>query len=94
MNSSWCLQRSSSEAVPVCFLFRGCSFLSTDRLAPFNGQCLNGGAWMEAEGRRSVHMKSYSEVTTADTTRLFWFKTSCPEGSKGSTSLLFIHVIL
>ncbi|KAM7406650.1 hypothetical protein PAMP_001017 [Pampus punctatissimus] len=40
---------------------RGCSFLSPDKLAPFNGQSLNGGAWMEGEGMRSVHIKAYSE---------------------------------
>ncbi|XP_067453826.1 pro-interleukin-16 isoform X2 [Thunnus thynnus] len=43
-------------------LHRGCSFLSPDKLAPFNGQSLNGGAWMEGEGMRSVHIKAYSEA--------------------------------
>ncbi|KAM7423491.1 hypothetical protein PAMA_000036 [Pampus argenteus] len=39
---------------------RGCSFLSPDKLAPFNGQSMNGDAWMEVEGIRSVHIKAYS----------------------------------
>ncbi|XP_026234770.1 pro-interleukin-16 isoform X2 [Anabas testudineus] len=42
-------------------LHRGCSFLSPDKLAPFNGQLLNGSAWMEGEGMRSIHIKTYSE---------------------------------
>ncbi|XP_029986072.1 pro-interleukin-16 isoform X3 [Sphaeramia orbicularis] len=48
-------------------VLRGCSFLNPDRLAPFNGQCLNGGAWMEVEGMRSVHIKAYCEdVSTCE----------------------------
>ncbi|GLD48820.1 pro-interleukin-16 [Lates japonicus] len=46
---------------------RGCSFLSPDKLAPFNGQFLNGSAWMEGEGMRSVHIKAY---TCAPSSRL------------------------
>ncbi|KAM9366653.1 pro-interleukin-16 [Symphorus nematophorus] len=42
-------------------LHRGCSFLNPDKLAPFNGQLLNGSAWMAGEGTRSVHIKAYSE---------------------------------
>uniref|UniRef100_A0A3Q3K2E2 Pro-interleukin-16 n=1 Tax=Monopterus albus TaxID=43700 RepID=A0A3Q3K2E2_MONAL len=42
-------------------LHSGCSFLSAAKPAPFNGQALNGSAWMEGEGMRSVHIKAYSE---------------------------------
>ncbi|XP_040893196.1 pro-interleukin-16 [Toxotes jaculatrix] len=50
-------------------LHRGCSFLSPDKLAPFNGQFLNGSAWMEGEGTRSVHIKAYSEdISTCEDT--------------------------
>ncbi|XP_051235932.1 pro-interleukin-16 isoform X2 [Dicentrarchus labrax] len=42
-------------------LHRGCSFLSPDKLAPFNGQFLNGSTWMAGEGMRSSHIKAYSE---------------------------------
>ncbi|XP_056226770.1 pro-interleukin-16 isoform X2 [Seriola aureovittata] len=46
---------------------RGCSFPSPDKLAPFNGQFLNGSAWMEGEGVRSIHVKAYSEdVSTCE----------------------------
>ncbi|KAG7220825.1 hypothetical protein INR49_031564 [Caranx melampygus] len=48
---------------------RSCSFPSPDKLAPFNGQCLNGNAWMEWEGAKNAHMKAYSEdVTTCEET--------------------------
>ncbi|XP_062273658.1 pro-interleukin-16 [Scomber scombrus] len=47
-------------------LHRGCSFLSPDKLAPFNGQSLNDVAWMEGEGTRSVHIKAYSENTSCE----------------------------
>ncbi|XP_029318440.1 pro-interleukin-16 [Cottoperca gobio] len=42
-------------------LHRGCSFLSPDKLAPFNGHFLNGSTWMAGEGTRSIHIKAYSE---------------------------------
>ncbi|XP_074480620.1 pro-interleukin-16 isoform X1 [Sebastes fasciatus] len=42
-------------------LHRGCSFPSPDKLAPFNGQFLNGSAWMAGEEMRSSHIKAYSE---------------------------------
>ncbi|XP_058485926.1 pro-interleukin-16 [Solea solea] len=42
-------------------LHRGCSFLSSDKLAPFNGHVLNGSTWSEAEPARSVHIKGCSE---------------------------------
>ncbi|XP_039980626.1 pro-interleukin-16 [Xiphias gladius] len=42
-------------------LQRGCSLMSPDKLAPFNGHFLNGSAWMEGEGMRSVHIKAYSK---------------------------------
>ncbi|XP_070689069.1 pro-interleukin-16 [Pempheris klunzingeri] len=47
-------------------LHRGCSFPSPDKLAPFNGQFLNGSAWMAGEGMRSIHIKAHSEDTHAD----------------------------
>ncbi|XP_026149152.1 pro-interleukin-16 isoform X1 [Mastacembelus armatus] len=50
-------------------LRRGCSFLSPDKLAPFNGQFLNGSTWMEGEGTRSIHIKACSEdVSTCEDT--------------------------
>ena len=60
----WCrlLELVSFSAVSVCFLSRGCSFPSPDKLAPFNGHFLSGSAWMEGEAVRSVHIKPYSEV--------------------------------
>ncbi|XP_068586919.1 pro-interleukin-16 [Cebidichthys violaceus] len=45
-------------------LHRGCSFMSPDKLAPFNGQFLDGGTWMAGERMRSVHIKAYSEDTS------------------------------
>ncbi|XP_073320336.1 pro-interleukin-16 [Pagrus major] len=48
---------------------RGCSFLSPDKLAPFNGQILNGGARMAGEETRSIHIKAYSEgISTCEDT--------------------------
>ncbi|KAM3625554.1 uncharacterized protein V6R79_013980 [Siganus canaliculatus] len=48
-------------------LHRGSSFLSTDKLAPFNGQFVNGSSWMSGEGTRSIHIKAYSEdISTCD----------------------------
>ncbi|KAM3876865.1 pro-interleukin-16 [Diretmus argenteus] len=41
-------------------LHRSCNFLNPDKLAPFNGQCLNGHARV-GEGTRNVHIKVYSE---------------------------------
>ncbi|KAE8297660.1 Pro-interleukin-16 Interleukin-16 [Larimichthys crocea] len=46
-------------------LHRGCSFLSPDRLAPFNGHFLNSSSWMAGEGTRSVHIKVYNEDISA-----------------------------
>ncbi|KAK5936043.1 hypothetical protein CgunFtcFv8_021345 [Champsocephalus gunnari] len=46
---------------------RRCSFLSPDRLAPFNGHFLNGSTWIAGEGMRSVHIKAFSEVIQANT---------------------------
>ncbi|KAA8585666.1 hypothetical protein FQN60_004360 [Etheostoma spectabile] len=40
---------------------RGCSFPSPDKLAPFNGQFVNGSTWIAGEGMRSIHIKAYSE---------------------------------
>ncbi|XP_008290963.1 pro-interleukin-16 [Stegastes partitus] len=42
-------------------LHRRSSFLSPDKLAPFNGQFLNSNAFMDGEGVRSVHIKAYNE---------------------------------
>ncbi|XP_032392428.1 pro-interleukin-16 [Etheostoma spectabile] len=42
-------------------LNRGCSFPSPDKLAPFNGQFVNGSTWIAGEGMRSIHIKAYSE---------------------------------
>lgn len=42
-------------------LHRGCSILSPDKQAPFNGQFLNGSAWMLGEGMKNIHIKAYSE---------------------------------
>uniref|UniRef100_UPI003AAEF497 pro-interleukin-16 n=1 Tax=Centroberyx gerrardi TaxID=166262 RepID=UPI003AAEF497 len=48
-------------------LHRSCNFLSPDKLAPFNGQCLNGYARMEGEGTRNVHIKAYSkDISTCE----------------------------
>ncbi|KAK2919601.1 hypothetical protein Q8A73_001805 [Channa argus] len=50
-------------------LHRGCSFLSPDKLAPFNGQFLNGSAWMDGEGISSIHIKACSEdISTCEET--------------------------
>ncbi|XP_028258454.1 pro-interleukin-16 isoform X2 [Parambassis ranga] len=43
------------------------SFLSPDKLAPFNGQFVNGRTWMDGEGIRSVHIKAYNEVMDIST---------------------------
>ncbi|KAK5874600.1 hypothetical protein PBY51_019535 [Eleginops maclovinus] len=40
---------------------RRCSFLSPDKLAPFNGHFLNGSTWIAGEGMRSIHIKAFSE---------------------------------
>lgn len=63
-----CLFESDVQyGVKCAFFFRGCSFLSPDKLAPFNGQFLNGSACIVGEGTKSIHIKAYSEVTAHDT---------------------------
>ncbi|XP_069029015.1 pro-interleukin-16 isoform X2 [Embiotoca jacksoni] len=42
-------------------LHRHCSFLSQDKLAPFNGQFLNSSAWTDGEAMRSVHIQAYTK---------------------------------
>ncbi|KAF3833363.1 hypothetical protein F7725_027028 [Dissostichus mawsoni] len=45
------------------------SFLSPDKLAPFNGHFLNGSTWIAGEGMRSVHIKAFSEdISTCEDT--------------------------
>lgn len=62
-----CLFESDVQyGVKCVFFFRGCSFLSPDKLAPFNGQFLNGSACIVGEGTKSIHIKAYSEVTAHD----------------------------
>ncbi|XP_034534854.1 pro-interleukin-16 [Notolabrus celidotus] len=46
-------------------LHKGCSFLSPDKLAPFNGQFLNGSALVVEERLRSIHMKANCEDTSS-----------------------------
>ncbi|KAM9832178.1 LOW QUALITY PROTEIN: pro-interleukin-16 [Neosynchiropus ocellatus] len=46
---------------PHRFPLRGCSLVSPDKLAPFNGQCLSNPGWLEGDGMSGVHMKDYSE---------------------------------
>ncbi|XP_061526557.1 pro-interleukin-16 isoform X3 [Phycodurus eques] len=41
--------------------YRGPNFLSQDKLAPFNGQCLSSSAWREEGGTRSMHNRVYRE---------------------------------
>ncbi|XP_061613924.1 pro-interleukin-16 isoform X5 [Phyllopteryx taeniolatus] len=41
--------------------YRGPNFLSQDKLAPFNGQCLSSSAWREEGGTRSMHNSAYRE---------------------------------
>nr|XP_057933825.1 pro-interleukin-16 isoform X2 [Doryrhamphus excisus] len=45
-------------------VYRGSNFLSPEKLSPFNGQCLTGAAWMEAERLRSVYTTSCSQPTS------------------------------
>lgn len=45
-------------------LHSGCSFMSSDKLAPFNGQFLDGSTWMAGERMRSIHIKAYSKDTS------------------------------
>ncbi|XP_035801293.2 pro-interleukin-16 isoform X3 [Amphiprion ocellaris] len=50
-------------------LHRRSSFLSPDKLAPFNGEFLNSSALMDGEGMRSVHIKAYNEeISTCEDT--------------------------
>ncbi|XP_070826145.1 pro-interleukin-16 isoform X2 [Chaetodon trifascialis] len=59
---------------------RGCSFLSPDKLAPFNGQFLNGSAWMAGEGTRSIHIKAYNEdISTCEDTLCSHSMTTSPQ---------------
>ncbi|XP_051920054.1 pro-interleukin-16 [Hippocampus zosterae] len=41
---------------------RGSNFLSQEELAPFNGQCLSSGAWMEVGGVKSIHSRAHREL--------------------------------
>ncbi|XP_019729600.1 pro-interleukin-16 isoform X2 [Hippocampus comes] len=41
---------------------RGSNFLSQEELAPFNGQCLSSGAWMEEVGVKSIHTRAHREL--------------------------------
>ncbi|XP_041648540.1 pro-interleukin-16 isoform X3 [Cheilinus undulatus] len=50
-------------------LHRGCSFLSPDKLAPFNGQSLNGS--MVGERLRSFHIKANSEDISTNEDSLY-----------------------
>uniref|UniRef100_UPI001ED7D40E pro-interleukin-16 n=1 Tax=Scatophagus argus TaxID=75038 RepID=UPI001ED7D40E len=61
-------------------LHRGCNFLGPDKLAPFNGQFLNGSGWMAGEGMRSSHIKAYSEdIPTCEDTLHSHSLTSSPQ---------------
>ncbi|XP_031156838.2 pro-interleukin-16 isoform X1 [Sander lucioperca] len=61
-------------------LNRSCSFLSPDKLAPFNGQFVNGSTWIAGEGMRSIHIKAYSEdISTCEDTLHSCSLTTNPE---------------
>ncbi|XP_061819849.2 pro-interleukin-16 [Nerophis lumbriciformis] len=47
-------------------VYRGSNFLSPDKLAPFNGQCLTSSAWMEVEGLRSVYTSCSETISQCE----------------------------
>ncbi|XP_060899104.1 pro-interleukin-16 isoform X1 [Labrus mixtus] len=61
-------------------LHRGCSFLSPDKLAPFNGHFLNGSALMVGERLTSIHIKANCEdVSTCEDTLCVKSVTTSPQ---------------
>ncbi|CAN9506853.1 unnamed protein product [Ophioblennius macclurei] len=42
-------------------LHRHCSFLSPDKMVPFNGQFLSSCTWIDEDGVRSSHIRTYNE---------------------------------
>uniref|UniRef100_UPI0037E81A77 pro-interleukin-16 n=1 Tax=Semicossyphus pulcher TaxID=241346 RepID=UPI0037E81A77 len=63
-------------------LHRFCSFLSPEKLAPFNGQFLNGTALMLGEPLRSIHIKANCEdIPTCEETLHLNSLTTSPQRS-------------